>query len=172
MNTKDSPADITTRGVTITELKDNQLWWERPKWLSLNQNEWQPWENAYKEDYSICVETSVSRTVIKTDNMPKIPKSSFIININGFSYWRKLKRVTAYVLRILYVALWSKINDISRAKYIDIRTYSVIVNLEVPWKTKSSNPPKLCWSEEINYEIKVGYFFLLKLTLKTTLRAD
>ena len=42
MNTKDSPADITTRGVTITELKDNQLWWERPKWLSLNQNEWQP----------------------------------------------------------------------------------------------------------------------------------
>lgn len=37
---KDNPADLLTRGVTPSELIDNQFWLHGPSWLSLPQSEW------------------------------------------------------------------------------------------------------------------------------------
>ena len=43
ISTTDNPADLPTRGVSIEELRDHQLWWKGPKWLTLPQNVWPNW---------------------------------------------------------------------------------------------------------------------------------
>ncbi|XP_061392123.1 uncharacterized protein LOC133327612 [Musca vetustissima] len=35
-----NPADLATRGLTPSELKDNKLWWHGPEWLILDENNW------------------------------------------------------------------------------------------------------------------------------------
>ena len=35
VNTKDNPADITSRGCTLSNLCDDKLWWHGPTWLLL-----------------------------------------------------------------------------------------------------------------------------------------
>jgi len=35
-----NPADLRTRGMTITELKESYLWWNGPNWLGLGEEHW------------------------------------------------------------------------------------------------------------------------------------
>src|SRR4051794_1329522 len=38
--TDQNPADFASRGTTLAELRDNQLWWHGPTWLSMEESEW------------------------------------------------------------------------------------------------------------------------------------
>ena len=49
INTKHSPADIPTRGMSINELKNNKLWWYGPEWLLQDPNEWPQWNTWVAE---------------------------------------------------------------------------------------------------------------------------
>lgn len=40
VGTDDNPADCSSRGITVTQLKNHALWWHGPKWLLLEQSEW------------------------------------------------------------------------------------------------------------------------------------
>ena len=40
-----------------------------------------------------------------------------VINVEKFSSWIRLKRATAYVLRVLYVSLWNKLDEPPKSKY-------------------------------------------------------
>lgn len=44
----DNPADIGSRGELATQLKDNQLWWVGPKWLSGPKEGWPRRESKHK----------------------------------------------------------------------------------------------------------------------------
>ena len=37
---KHNPVDLTTRGISTKDLKDNQLWWHGPSWLSEDSQIW------------------------------------------------------------------------------------------------------------------------------------
>ena len=38
-----NPADLATRGLTISELKESNLWWHGPTWLWLDEHCWPSW---------------------------------------------------------------------------------------------------------------------------------
>ncbi|CAC5385076.1 unnamed protein product [Mytilus coruscus] len=40
VNTKENPADVATRGTTVSKLNNDSLWWHDPKWLSYNIQKW------------------------------------------------------------------------------------------------------------------------------------
>ncbi|KAK9731009.1 hypothetical protein QE152_g14059 [Popillia japonica] len=37
---KDNPADIISRGLSVNELKNSRLWWSGPTWLGLSTEQW------------------------------------------------------------------------------------------------------------------------------------
>ena len=50
MNTKENPADITSRGCTVQQIAENGLWWKGPDWLQCPFSEWPKPTNG---DYSV-----------------------------------------------------------------------------------------------------------------------
>ncbi|XP_028416894.1 uncharacterized protein LOC114541114 [Dendronephthya gigantea] len=44
----ENPADIGSRGVVASQLKDNKLWWVGPEWLIRSKEEWPKFEAAAK----------------------------------------------------------------------------------------------------------------------------
>ena len=42
VSSNDNPADIASRGSKISELKNNKLWWSRPKCSILTKIKWPP----------------------------------------------------------------------------------------------------------------------------------
>ena len=40
VNTKETPADIASRGCTVQQIAENDLWWKGPSWLQCQFNEW------------------------------------------------------------------------------------------------------------------------------------
>ncbi|XP_070537448.1 uncharacterized protein [Ptychodera flava] len=99
--TKDNPADLLTRGITASELKNSDLWWKGPHWLS-------------DGDWPIC-DIFDSKVLLQHEaiNQPDKPSMSTtspadktvefgihkLIDANRYSSLRKLLHVTAYVLK-------------------------------------------------------------------------
>ena len=42
-STNDNPADIPTRGESVTELKLRILWWKGPEWITSDAENWPTW---------------------------------------------------------------------------------------------------------------------------------
>ncbi|XP_037818450.1 uncharacterized protein LOC119608194 [Lucilia sericata] len=40
VDSKNNPADLASRGLTVSQLMNNDLWWHGPSWLRLPQNQW------------------------------------------------------------------------------------------------------------------------------------
>ena len=38
--TKENPADIASRGCTVQQIAENELWWKGPNWLQCPFSEW------------------------------------------------------------------------------------------------------------------------------------
>ena len=43
INTNDNPADISTRGESVTDLKSRVLWWKGPEWITSDAKNWPTW---------------------------------------------------------------------------------------------------------------------------------
>ena len=43
-----SPADLATRGKTVSELNKSSLWWHGPSWLETNSLSWPVWKLLQK----------------------------------------------------------------------------------------------------------------------------
>lgn len=87
VRTEDNPADVISRGVDPTKLKDMALWWQGPGWLK-QEKEW-PLENASCEP---CEEVKVF-VAVRTE------KHSEDEIIQRFSSLTRLVRVEAYCRR-------------------------------------------------------------------------
>ena len=104
INTKDNPADLPTRGISFDDLKDNQLWWHGPRWLSQDKTCWPTWDTPilYKTDdpehtkQEIIYEISGIAQECKQKDMPP-----FGIDETRYSSLPKLLKVTAYVKRLI-----------------------------------------------------------------------
>ena len=56
--TASNPADHGTRGLTVTELKDNKLWWDRPEFLREPRTKW-PEENLRNRRWTVSKRSSL-----------------------------------------------------------------------------------------------------------------
>lgn len=93
-----NPADVGSRGELASRLKENELWWRGPAWLSGPKEEW-PVSQICETPQSIDEEKKITVTVTGVTNKFGI---SSIIEINAFSRLGKLLRVTAWVKRFLF----------------------------------------------------------------------
>ena len=94
----ENPADLGSRGVTATTIKNSSMWWQGPEWLSRMPDEW-PSMNVEPTPESQ-VEIRASRRVNTLLAVEKKKCSiASIIDVNAYSSCTKLFRVTAYVYR-------------------------------------------------------------------------
>ena len=94
-----NPADIGSRGIKASKLKDNQLWREGPDWLATNQwpNEM---PNATPEETEQERIKVVQANVVTREEEKQVDISS-VIDVKRYSKETKLYRVTACVLRFI-----------------------------------------------------------------------
>ncbi|CAB3991157.1 Hypothetical predicted protein [Paramuricea clavata] len=58
--TSSNPADHGTRGLTVTELKENELWWNRPEFLKESRDKW-PEEKFAEQNAQVFAEMKPER---------------------------------------------------------------------------------------------------------------
>lgn len=101
VNTQENSADIATRGSTIEDLYGNQIWWHGPTWLLRDFEAYVKYSLASNEGQNDtsnneCNMISVNKTKTEIGNNPP-----FQIDIEAYSSFTKLLRVTALVLRFI-----------------------------------------------------------------------
>ena len=130
INMKHSPADIPTRGMSIKELKNNELWWYGPEWLLQDPNEWPQWNARLVEanSESVSEERGKKHVILEVsgtapDEKKVKVRKLFEIDEARYSSFKKLLKVTAYVNRFInYMKNKRKIdndltgNEINRAE--------------------------------------------------------
>jgi hypothetical protein len=99
--TGENPADIASRGADARDLKTDSLWWDGPKWLQKNDDEWPVSKRIYipsspptEDDSSFDDDTLKTNAVISSDPP--------IVQITNFSKFPKLYKSMAYVLRATF----------------------------------------------------------------------
>ncbi|GBM78178.1 hypothetical protein AVEN_161850-1 [Araneus ventricosus] len=96
---RENPADILSRGISVKELKDSELWWHGPPWLRQNEQFWPKIEkpNVNNQDLELKSKfRDISQNEVILENRGKL------LNIDKFSSYLKLLRVTAFVFRFIY----------------------------------------------------------------------
>lgn len=89
VNSAENPADLISRGVSPVQLKDSDIWWSGPEWLSQNNTQWPQFCST------------------NTSDIPDKRKTETILLIttydqhifDKFSSLSKMQRVLAYCLR-------------------------------------------------------------------------
>lgn len=92
--TASNPADCASRGINPNTLLTHPLWWNGPSWLSQPENHWP------KPDKEIPETHLEEKGIISVHTIAPEPEWELSTK---FSSWRKLLRVTAYVLRFVRI---------------------------------------------------------------------
>ena len=90
---EDNPADLISQRINSEELRDSELWWKGPAWLSQPIRDW-PRVINFKNNESALEEKKCERTLIVTTN------NEFKL-LKRFSSFNKLLRVSAYCLHFI-----------------------------------------------------------------------
>ena len=114
-----NPADLATRGLSVSELCECSLWWHDPSWLGTNHLSWPAWnlpEITVEKLEQIETEVRRSRSFIELANVAGVDqlddKQLFLFGLREpfYSSLRKLLRVSVYVLRFIKLKVWRKID--------------------------------------------------------------
>lgn len=89
--TAQNPADIASRGVFPNEVKSLSLWWQGPTFIHDGEEYWPSQGNN--------VTTTLPEVRANTTSVTKTQSSNFVININNYSSFSKLRRIVAYIFR-------------------------------------------------------------------------
>ena len=93
----ENPADIGSRGVFASKLRDSKLWWRGPSWLSQPVSSWPKSEVRHQSLTKECIteqKKSPAETFLLVANQPDLDAC---IPISNFSCCDKQFRVTALV---------------------------------------------------------------------------
>ncbi|GFU15780.1 integrase catalytic domain-containing protein [Nephila pilipes] len=96
---KENPADILSRGISVRELKDSELWWHGPPWLKQTKQFWPKIEKQNVSSLNLELKSKfrdISQNEVILKNREKL------LNIDKFSSYLKLLRVTAFVFRYIH----------------------------------------------------------------------
>ena len=108
----DNPADIGSRGVLASTLKEEMLWWHGPPWLNQPKDNWPKNENnlhTAESETEKC--KSVVAMVAGVENSNNIAQ---IIDINRYNKLAKVVKVTALVLRYVNILRNNKVDKATK----------------------------------------------------------
>ena len=117
-STDQNPADLLTRGIAAHEYLKSKLWKNGPDWLTDERNF--PSLQLTTENAILLATTDEQQDEVQTQTEPGIHN---VIDIKKFSIYKKLIRVTAYVIRFI---------NLCKAKLRTSRSLSSIKPLTVP----------------------------------------
>ena len=86
---KENPADLDSRGVTASQLENNELWWNGPQCLRKSKDSW-PTGLTLEDSEEVKREKKKANEMIVVTGNP-----------TGVSILRKLLRVTAFMMRFV-----------------------------------------------------------------------
>lgn len=91
-----NPADIASRGCSVSELQDS-IWWSARAWLSKNENNWpSKLESPEKEiEEEIHNETKTLLNNENDENEPLPPQTPYCMDINNYPSLLELLKTTA-----------------------------------------------------------------------------
>ena len=130
MNTKDNPADIATRGVSMLRLCEENLWWHGPNWVLLPSVNWPKMVPDSAKLDEIEYETTNTKDSPRSENVLTSQsvdsESPFGIDERNFSSMQRLVRVTAWCHRFI-----KRIRGQSlKTKYL---SYDELYKAEIMW---------------------------------------
>ena len=96
----DNPADLGSRGVTASHLKESTLWWQGPHWLKEGQNSW-PNVFTLEDSPDVKEERKKNANVLMLTEMRQ--GVSEVVKVDRHRSLGKLLRVTAFVQRFIEI---------------------------------------------------------------------
>jgi len=79
----ENPADLPTRGLTVSEIENSRLWWQSPNWLASSQDFWPKWQPPQPVLQDVQLEIKAPRVLYECSN---------IANYGGCLYVDLMKR--------------------------------------------------------------------------------
>ena len=98
-STEENPADLGSRGVLASQLKENQLWWRGPSWLIERPEDWPVLTESLRTPESL-IEEKKSAAVMMT-KAEIVSGIAGVIDVNDYSTLQRLVRVTAWIKRFI-----------------------------------------------------------------------
>nr|XP_041630580.1 uncharacterized protein LOC121502029 [Drosophila kikkawai] len=92
VGTSENPADCATRGLPPSELKDFDLWWRGPEWLTRKQGDWPSTEIGQVDIHDAALEAKADKVRVHL----AVPQPSLVERFSSFS---QAIRVTAFIIR-------------------------------------------------------------------------
>ena len=98
---KQNPADLGSRGMKATELKESKIWWSGPAWISDRQN-W-PETNEVIQTENAYNEQKLNSIAMLSNNEQDKGEGGIleIVDVSRYGSIEKVRRVTAFVLRFV-----------------------------------------------------------------------
>ncbi|XP_066600003.1 uncharacterized protein [Prorops nasuta] len=109
VSTHENPADLATRGLTVKDLRDSNLWWHGPSWLEASEANWPA------QPVSVIPIVHQRRAFAATLRVEEEPI------LTRFSSLSKLSRVIAYCLRFLANCKRKKFGQHPTSKFLTTR---------------------------------------------------
>ncbi|XP_066585528.1 uncharacterized protein [Prorops nasuta] len=103
---RDNPADLATRGLDPTVIKELTIWWQGPNWLHASKENWPEQPTNVKPSDRV-VHTFVSTQSVSENTL-----------LTKYSSLSKLVRIVAYCRRFLANCKCSKINQMRQFGYL------------------------------------------------------
>ncbi|CAL1288082.1 unnamed protein product, partial [Larinioides sclopetarius] len=98
---KENPADLISRGLAVTELKNSDLWWQGPPWLKQDESTWP--KNLVPSKHLECEnqETLEIKAIASLNTNVLDEDQGFDSFVSKYSSFSKLVRITAYLIRFI-----------------------------------------------------------------------
>ena len=101
--TAESTADLLTQGITSKQYQTSSIWLKGPRWLT-NSKKWPTWDHDTTS--ALTVITNESQEYLPADThvtstLDFLPGIHSLIDIERYSQYEKLLRISAYVMRFI-----------------------------------------------------------------------
>ena len=112
-----NPADLPSRGMTASDLVKETTWWNGPEFLTKDESEWPRQNHGFIETEDAMKEIIKSPTptthVVTTIAQVGQTGIHHVIDASHYSSFKKLLRVTAYVLRFTKGSVYPKGSELT-----------------------------------------------------------
>ena len=98
-NPADNPADLGPGGALASQLKENQLWWYGPSWLTERSEDWPVLTESLRTPESLS--EVKKRAAVMMTKAEIVSGIAGVIEVNDFSTLQRLVRVAAWVKRFI-----------------------------------------------------------------------